>query len=59
VRFSGCNLRCDVKAGKRSPGGFACDTEFESGQAMTAAQILTAARRLAPKAGNGRDLHGR
>jgi 7-carboxy-7-deazaguanine synthase len=53
VRFSGCNLRCDVKAGKRSPGGFACDTEFESGQAMTAAQILTAARRLAAKAGTG------
>ncbi|MBP9946839.1 MAG: 4Fe-4S cluster-binding domain-containing protein [Vicinamibacteria bacterium] len=53
VRFSGCNLRCDLKAGKRSPGGFACDTEFESGQAMTAAQILTAARRLAPKSGTG------
>lgn len=53
VRFSGCNLRCDVKAGKRSPGGFACDTEFESGQAMTAAQIVTAALRLAPKAGTG------
>lgn len=53
VRFSGCNLRCDVKAGKRSPGGFACDTEFESGQAMTGTQILTAALRLAPKAGTG------
>jgi organic radical activating enzyme len=50
VRFSGCNMRCDVKAGKSSPGGFACDTEFESGHPMTAAQIVTAALRLAPKA---------
>ncbi len=49
VRFSGCNMRCDVKAGKSSPGGFACDTEFESGHPMTAAQIVTAALRLAPK----------
>ena len=53
VRFSGCNMRCDVKAGKRSPGGFACDTEFESGQSMTAAQITNAALRLAPRAGMG------
>lgn len=50
VRFSGCNMRCDVKAGKSSPGGFACDTEFESGRPMTGAQIVTAALRLAPKA---------
>ena len=35
VRFSGCNLRCDVQAGPKSPGGFACDTEFESGRALT------------------------
>jgi len=49
VRFSGCNMRCDLKTGKSSPGGFACDTEFESGQPMTAAQIVTAALRLAPK----------
>jgi len=53
VRFSGCNMRCDVKAGKRSPGGFACDTEFESGRAMTTAQTVSAARRLAPSAGVG------
>lgn len=50
VRFSGCNMRCDVKAGKRSPGGFACDTEFESGRAMTAAEIIAVALKLAPKA---------
>lgn len=50
VRFSGCNMRCDVEAGKRSPGGFACDTEFESGHLVTAAQIVVSARKLAPKA---------
>lgn len=50
VRFTGCNMRCDVEAGKSSPGGFACDTEFESGHPMTAGQIVTAALRLAPKA---------
>jgi organic radical activating enzyme len=53
VRFSGCNMRCDVKAGKRSPGGFACDTEFESGRAMTGAAIEAAARKLRPGAGVG------
>lgn len=31
VRFSGCNLRCDMEPGPKSPGGFACDTEFQSG----------------------------
>ena len=53
VRFSGCNMRCDLKAAKRSPGGFACDTEFESGLAMTGTQVVSAARRLAPEAGVG------
>ena len=53
VRFSGCNMRCDLKAGKRSPGGFACDTEFESGTPMTAAQVATTALKLAPKASVG------
>ena len=53
VRFSGCNMRCDLKAGKRSPGGFACDTEFESGTPMTAAQVVTTALKLAPKASVG------
>ena len=53
VRFSGCNMRCDVEAGKLSPGGFACDTEFESGHPMTAAQIVASALKLAPKAGVG------
>lgn len=53
VRFSGCNMRCDLSAGEKSPGGFACDTEFESGRAMKAAQIVASALKLAPKAGVG------
>ncbi len=53
VRFTGCNLRCELKAGKRSPGGFDCDTEFESGRAMTGRQILATAMKLAPQAGVG------
>jgi len=53
VRLSGCNMRCDVKAGKLSPGGFACDTEFESGHPMTAAQVVVSALKLAPLAGVG------
>lgn len=46
VRFTGCNLRCVVAAGKRSPGGFDCDTEFDSGLPMTSRQILATAKRL-------------
>lgn len=40
VRFSGCNLRCSMESGLKSPGGFDCDTEFVSGRHMTAAEIL-------------------
>lgn len=36
VRFTGCNLRCNLEAGPKSPGGFDCDTEFESGMPYTA-----------------------
>ncbi len=53
VRFSGCNMRCDVAPGRKSPGGFACDTEFESGRAMTGARIVATALSLAPGAGVG------
>src|SRR5262245_54306145 len=48
VRFSGCNLQCDVEPGPLSPGGFACDTEFVSGRRMTAEQILAFAEEIAP-----------
>ena len=40
VRFSGCNLRCDIEAGEKSPGGFRCDTEFASGIVMSDDAIL-------------------
>lgn len=40
VRFTGCNLRCDIAAGPKSPGGFACDTEFESGRKLSLDEIL-------------------
>ncbi len=43
VRFSGCNMRCDIKPGPRSPGGWACDTEFASGTDMTLEKIHLAA----------------
>lgn len=40
VRFSGCNLRCDLLPGPRSPGGFACDTEFASGRKLSQEELL-------------------
>ncbi len=40
VRFAGCNLECDVEPGPKSPGGFACDTEFASGRALTTSELL-------------------
>lgn len=48
VRFSGCNLRCTKEKGKKSPGGFDCDTEFESGTTMRLDEILDACRALSP-----------
>lgn len=32
VRFSGCNLTCQMEPGPKSIGGFDCDTEFASGE---------------------------
>lgn len=43
VRFTGCNLRCTTEAGPKSPGGFDCDTEYESGRRMTLDEIHSAA----------------
>lgn len=40
VRFSGCNMRCDIEPGPASPGGFACDTEFVSGRRVTIEELL-------------------
>lgn len=46
VRFSDCNLRCSVLN-----AGFDCDTEFMSGRAMTATEILQEASSLNRKKG--------
>ena len=40
VRFTGCNMRCAKEAGPKSPGGFDCDTEFESGRSITTANLI-------------------
>lgn len=48
VRFTGCNLRCAEEKGDLSPGGFDCDTEFESGTTMNLEEILGACQELSP-----------
>jgi 7-carboxy-7-deazaguanine synthase len=48
LRFARCNLRCDVEASSVSPGGWRCDTEFDSGRRMTTTEILATAHDLAP-----------
>jgi 7-carboxy-7-deazaguanine synthase len=61
VRFTGCNLRCDVAAGDKSPGNFACDTEFASGRAVTANELIAWIEHEAPRwhrAGDPTDLAG-
>jgi 7-carboxy-7-deazaguanine synthase len=40
VRFSGCNMQCDMEPGPLSPGGFACDTEFVSGRKLTLEELV-------------------
>jgi len=40
LRLTGCNMRCRVEPGDKSPGGFDCDTEFESGRALELEQVL-------------------
>lgn len=48
VRFMRCNMRCTTEAGPSSPGGFDCDTEFESGYEMTMGDICEMIERQAP-----------
>lgn len=48
VRLSKCNMACRIEAGPKSPGGFDCDTEFESGRRMTAQEIVAEVVRLWP-----------
>lgn len=40
VRFSKCNMACDVEPSDKSLGGFACDTEFESGRRVTLMELV-------------------
>lgn len=49
LRLAKCNMRCAVEPGERSPGGFDCDTEFESGRRMTAIDIVAACDALWPR----------
>lgn len=35
IRFTGCNMRCEMAPGPKSPSGFDCDTEFVSGRDVT------------------------
>lgn len=46
VRFAGCNLRCAVDAGPKSPGGFDCDTEFLSGRWFDAVDLASALEKI-------------
>ena len=39
VRFTGCNMRCEMEKGPFSPGGFNCDTEFMSGRRWTVEEM--------------------
>jgi len=39
VRFAGCNLRCRMMKGPKSPGGFDCDTDSDNGKPMSASDI--------------------
>jgi len=48
VRFSGCNMACAKEPGEKSPGGFDCDTEFESGLWFDREGILKRVRELSP-----------
>lgn len=48
VRFSHCNLKCDIAPGPKSPGGFACDTEFASGRRMTWDELVAYIETVAP-----------
>ena len=39
IRFTGCNMRCELEPGPKSPGGFDCDTEFESGRTLSIKEL--------------------
>lgn len=48
VRFSGCNLTCRPSAEEENQQ-FICDTEFVSGRSLSALDIISEAKRIAPE----------
>ena len=48
VRFSKCNMECRGESGPRSPGGFDCDTEFESGRWIELDELAVALKEAGP-----------
>lgn len=52
VRFTGCNLRCAMEPGPRSPGGFDCDTEFMSGYWWGTRELVGYVNRIAMNDGS-------
>lgn len=39
IRLAGCNMKCAMAEGPRSPGGFVCDTDFSHGKKLTLSEI--------------------
>ena len=48
IRFSKCNMKCRMEEAEDSPGGFDCDTEFESGKWMHGSEIVDACKKFNP-----------
>lgn len=55
VRFTGCNMKCAIEPGARSPGGFDCDTEFESGRWLSKEELVAYAIAACVDGGMERD----
>jgi len=58
VRFTGCNLRCAKEASEKSPGGFDCDTEFESGRGLAFDELLEWIQRCRARGSGRPDVRG-
>jgi 7-carboxy-7-deazaguanine synthase len=58
VRFTACNLRCAKLAGEKSPGGFDCDTEFESGRGISVDELLGWIKRCHARGSGSQDVRG-
>ena len=58
VRFSGCNMECDVEEGPKSPGGFRCDTEFVSSRKQSLDELMQSILDIAPKSHRAAILTG-